>query len=147
MPADPVIQGKDDLSDRPPRVIRRRMRDLVAYEILDIELTQYGQLSRDEQGAIGGLSFFGGAFASTVVQLSSMDMDKSPVWPMARCWAIAAVSGFLTIFFAVRWWRASRKRPVLLAAMRSSPLDPKLPEAATTSDAAPAASAANPESP
>ena len=34
----PVVQGTEDLAERPPRVIRRRMRDLIAYEILGLEL-------------------------------------------------------------------------------------------------------------
>ena len=139
MPPEPlVVQGTDDLAEqRPPRVIRRRMKDLIAYEILSTELDRYGELGRDEQGAVAGLSFFGGALLSTVLQLASMDFEHTTAAQLARCISIASVTVFLTVFFGWRWFIASRKRPALLLQMTSAPLDPQIPTDQTA--AAPAA--------
>lgn len=102
------------------------MKDVIAYEVLGVDLDRYGDLGADEQASLGWFTFFGGAFVSTLIQVASMDVAHSTDAQIYRCVSVGTCSAFVALFTGRRWWIARRKRPALLSAMKSAPLDPPM---------------------
>jgi hypothetical protein len=121
---EPLNWQSGDENQRRPQIIRRRMRDLVSYEILGLELERYGEISDREKGAISGLSFFAALALAALLQLLVLDTNTATAGQIAACWAFLAPSLILSAMFARWWYVASQKRPALLKEMTANPLPP-----------------------
>ena len=106
-----------------PEIISYRIPRIEIYQVTDDELRRiedgFGQVSQDLTFAAASLSF-STAFAIAIVTVTLSD----------RLFAIflsfVVIFGLVALYTSVRWWRARKVAPAVIATIRSRKVEPEV---------------------